>query len=178
MASSETSSKFGDIHPLGHLLDDWAEWVAEHGKGPLTIEYDDAEDIFLVARQGRRAVLYITEIDADFYGEERALVAEAEIGTPPANLNWNQTLKFSGNELVLSRISLVDRDERTVLLVEGAVPLSRIDFPHFDLLVREVASIARDLRRQLAGQLENAPSADSEENNDLDEAEEKASQAG
>jgi hypothetical protein len=165
MASTESPKKFSDIHPIGHLLDDWAEWVADQGEGSVTIEYDEDDDAFLVSRDGRKAVLYTSEIDERFYGDGQALFAEAEIGIPPQHLDWSQTLQFSGNELVLSRISLSDRDQNTVLLVEGAMPLSKVDFPLFDLLVREVATIARDLRRHLADVLE-LPSSEEEENDD------------
>lgn len=173
MASKETTQKFSDVHPLGHLLDDWAEWVANHGQGSVVIEYDEDDDAFLVSRDGRKAVLYTSDIDERFYGEGQALFAESEIGIPPQHLDWSQTLQFSGNELVLSRISLSDRDDNTVLLVEGAVPLSKIEFPLFDLLVREVATIARDLRRHLADVLEmpNGKDGDDETSESDDENE-------
>jgi hypothetical protein len=189
MASTEKTQKFGDVHPLGHLLDDWAEWVANHAEGSVSIEYDEDDDSFLVSRDGRKAVLYTSDIDERFYGDGQALFAEAEIGIPPQHLDWSQTLQFSGNELVLSRISLSDRDENTVLLVEGAMPLSKVDFPLFDLLVREVATIARDLRRHLADVLEVPPSKDDQDDDEegdspaeveqaAAEAEEEASKAG
>lgn len=177
MAETTSKTKFGDVHPLGHLLDDWAEWIEIHGTGSVAIEYDEDDDSFLVSRDGRKAVLYTSDIDESFYGESQALFAESEIGVPPEHLDWSQTLKFSGNELVLSRISLSDRDESTVLIVEGAVPLSKVEFPLFDLLVREVATIARDLRRHLADVLET-PGTDDEDECDVEEAEEEASAAG
>lgn len=182
MASTETSKKFKDVHPIGHLLDDWVEWVAANAEGSVSIEYEEDDDVFLVSRDGRKAVLYTSDIDEKFYGDGQALFAEAEIGVPPQHLDWSQTLQFSGNELVLSRISLSDRDSNTVLLVEGAMPLSKVDFPLFDLLVREVATIARDLRRHLADVLEVPPSKDDDDDDDEDEevaeAEEEASAAG
>lgn len=192
MASTENPKRFRDIHDIGHLLDDWAEWVQENSEGSLTIEYNDEDDSFRVSRDGRKAVLYTSDIDATFYGDSQALFAEAEIGVPPQHLDWSQTLQFSGNELVLSRISLTERDDNTVLLVEGAVPLSKVDFALFDLLVREVATIARDLRRHLADVLETPGEAraegdddeDAEESaeeaaeDDVEEAEEEATKAG
>jgi hypothetical protein len=186
MASTEKTKKLGDVHPLGHLLDDWADWVANHAEGSVSIEYDEDDDSFLVSRDGRKAVLYTSDIDERFYGDAQALFAEAEIGVPPQHLDWSQTLQFSGNELVLSRISLSDRDDNTVLIVEGAMPLSKVDFPVFDLLVREVATIARDLRKHLADVLEVPPSKEDQDDEDEDqaaeeavaEAEEEASKAG
>lgn len=177
MTDTENKVKFGDVHPLGHLLDDWAEWIEIHGAGTVSIEYDEDDDSFLVSRDGRKAVLYTSDIDESFYGEAQALFAEAEIGIPPEHLDWSQTLQFSGNELVLSRISLSDRDEHTVLLVEGAVPLSKIDFPTFDLLVREVATIARDLRNHLADVLE-IPNLKEDDEAEIEAAEEEATAAG
>lgn len=169
MANSTTSPpKFRDVHPLGHLLDDWAEWISLHGEGTVSIDYNEDDDSFLVSRDGRKAVLYTSDIDESFYGEGQALFAESEIGTPPPHLDWNQTLKFSGNELVLSRISLSERGDHTVLLVEGAVPLSKVDFEHFDLLVREVATIARDLRRHLSDVLELPQTSENDETEDAD----------
>ncbi len=159
MAVDSSSKRIGDVHPLGHLLDEWAEWVAQSGSGDLSIEYDDEEDTFLVHRNGRQAVLYIADIDGDFYGEAQALFAESEVGLAPTNLNWAQTLRFSGDELVLSRISLSEREEHLVLVVEGAAPLSKVtDFELFDLLVREVSTIGRDLRKQLGGVMLVPPS--------------------
>lgn len=143
--------KFADRHPVGKILDDWYEWVANGNHGELSIDYDDEEDIFSVERDGRKAVLYTSDIDEEFYGEAQALFVESEIGEPPSNLDWSQTLKFSGNELVLSRISLTDRDGETILLVESAIPISKIVSPVFDLVVKEVATIGRDLRKHLAG---------------------------
>lgn len=184
MASTQATKKFGDVHPIGHLLDDWADWVAGNAEGSVSIEYDEDDDVFLVSRDGRKAVLYTSDIDEKFYGDGQALFAEAEIGVPPEHLDWSQTLQFSGNELVLSRISLSDRDGKTVLLVEGAMPLSKVDFPLFDLLVREVATIARDLRRHLADVLEVPPGKDDgddeedSESEEIAEAEEEASAAG
>lgn len=180
--AEKSAGKFRDVHPIGHTLDLWADWVAEHGEGSVTIEYEQDDDVFLVSRDGRKAVLYTSDIDERFYGEAQALFAEAEIGIPPQHLDWSQTLQFSGNELVLSRISLSDRDDNTVLLVEGAMPLSKVDFALFDLLVREVATIARDLRRHLADVLELPASKEDEEPEDEEEevaeAEEEAGRAG
>lgn len=166
MATTEEETKtFGDSHPIGQLLDDWMEWVSEQEKGQLSVDYDEDEDIFNVVRDNRKAVIFTSDIDEDFYGEEQALFVESEIGQPPENLDLSQTLKFSGNELVLSRISLSDRESKTILLVEGAIPISRIESATFDLLVREVATIARDLRKHLAGVLniEDEDEGDAEE---------------
>lgn len=176
--NGDGQAKIGDSHPLGKLLDGWADWVAENKKGSLSIDYDEDDDVFAVSRDGRKAVLYTSDIDERFYGEGQALFAESEIGIPPQHLDWSQTLQFSGNELVLSRISLSERDDSTVLLVEGAVPISKIEFPLFDLLVREVATIGRDLRRHLADVLEMPASKDDDESEEVAEAEEEASAAG
>ncbi len=172
MAAEKTKHKqIGDVHPLGHLLDEWAEWVTNEGEGSLSISYDQDDDSFLVNRNGREAVLYTSEIDGDFYGDAQALFAESEVGIAPANLNWAQTLVFSGNELVLSRISISVRDDKPILLVEGAFPHSKVtDFALFDLLVREVSTIGRDLRKQLGGiMIPNVSPGDAEDDEEYDE---------
>ena len=79
--------KIGDEHPVGHLLDDWAEWVAKDGKGKLTLKYNEDEDVFNVKRNNLKAVLYTSDIDEEFYGESQALFVESEIGEPPENLD-------------------------------------------------------------------------------------------
>ena len=158
MASTETEQEeqktFGDSHAIGELLDQWSAWVTENDKGDLSLNYDEDEDIFNAERDGRPAVIFTSDIDEDFYGEAESVFVESEIGPVPEALDLSQTLKFSGNELVLSRISLSDRNEKTVLLVEAAVPRSHITSSFFDLIVKEVSTIARDLRKHLASVLE------------------------
>jgi hypothetical protein len=146
---------FAGTHPIGEILDSWIEWVSEEGKGELSVEYDEDEDVFNVERDERTAVIYTSDIDEDFYGDSQALFVESEIGAPPENLDLSQTLKFSGNELVLSRISLTDRHSKSILLVEAAIPLKNVVTANFDLMVREVATIGRDLRKHLSGVLED-----------------------
>ena len=170
METTEEEKTFKDTHDLGELLDSWKDWVEENEKGSIEIEYDEDDDIFLVERDGRKAVLYTSDIDEDFYGEPQSVFAESEIGIPPETLDWNQTLKFSGNELVLSRISLSERDENDILISEGALPLPLAAPALFDLLVREVATIARDLRQHLSAVLLDPPAKEISE--DEDEAEE------
>lgn len=166
MATTETEQKkFGENHPVGKLIDDWTDWVSQEKKGDLKVAYDDEEDIFQITRNDRSAVVFTSDIDESFYGESQALFVESEIGQVPVNLDLSQTLKFSGNELVLSRISLSDRDGKTILLVEGAVPVSKVESSIFDLLVQEVSTIARDLRKHLAGVLKD----DDDDDDDFDD---------
>lgn len=166
--TKDETKKFGDTHPIGQILDDWSNWVKTEGKGDLSITYDEDEDIFALDRDGRKAVLYLSDIDEDFYGEAQAVFVESEIGEPPTNLDWSQTLKFSGNELVLSRISLTDRNGKTILLVESATPTSQIAAARFDLMVKEVATIAKDLRKHLAGVLKTTAQDDDLDDEDED----------
>ena len=152
---SDEDESFAGTHPIGQILDEWIEWVSEEANGELEVEYDEEEDVFNVERNGRTAVVYTSDIDEDFYGDSQALFVESEIGAPPENLDLSQTLKFSGNELVLSRISLTDRHSKSILLVEAAIPLKNVVSRNFDLMVREVATIGRDLRKHLGGVLED-----------------------
>ncbi|MFA5503967.1 MAG: hypothetical protein WC423_00975 [Vulcanimicrobiota bacterium] len=145
---------FAGKHPIGELLDTWIDWVPEEGKGEVFVDYDEDEDVFHVDRDDREAVIYVSDIDEEFYGDSQAIFVESIIGKPPENLDLSQTLKFSGNELVLSRISLTERNSKFILLVESATPLTRFTPATFDLMVREVATIGRDLRKHLEGHLE------------------------
>ena len=72
---------------------------------------------------------------------------------------------------LLSRISLSDRDDKTVLLVEGALPTSHITSGLLDLLVKEVSTIARDLRKHLASVLETDEVEDDDDDDDEDDEE-------
>lgn len=178
MANTITKrQKLSDIHPIGQLLDDWTDWVINEEESSISIKYDEDDDSFLVSRDGRKAVLYTSDIDENFYGERKAIFVESEVGVPPQNLDWSQTLKFSGNELVLSRISLSERGDNTVLIVEAAVPIEKLDFSIFDLMVKEVATIAKDLRNHLSEVLDMpAPAGDDED--ELEKAEEHAEEEG
>lgn len=167
MATTEKEQqKFGDTHPIGQLIDSWTGWVAQEKNGSLDVVYDENEDIFRVTRNERTAVVFTSDIDEKFYGEPQALFVESEIGRVPENLDLSQTLKFSGNELVLSRISLSDRDGKTILLVEGATPVSKVDPSTFDLLVKEVSTIARDLQKHLASVLKDDEDEDEFDDDD------------
>lgn len=151
----EEQETFAGKHPIGELLDSWISWVTDEGKGDIFVDYDDDDDVFNVDRNDREAVIYTSDIDEDFYGDSQAIFIESIIGKPPENLDLSQTLKFSGNELVLSRISLTERHSKSLLLVESAIPISRFLPANFDLMVREVATIGRDLRKHLADYLED-----------------------
>ena len=153
----EEQETFAGKHPIGELLDSWIAWVSDQGKGDVFVDYEDDEDVFNVDRNdrdadGRRDT---SDIDEEFYGDSQAIFVESIIGKPPENLDLSQTLKFSGNELVLSRISLTERHSKSLLLVESAIPISRFLPTNFDLMVREVSTIGRDLRKHLADYLED-----------------------
>jgi len=151
----EEQETFAGKHPIGELLDSWIAWVSDQGKGDVFVDYEDDEDVFNVDRNDREAVIYTSDIDEEFYGDSQAIFVESIIGKPPENLDLSQTLKFSGNELVLSRISLTERHSKSLLLVESAIPISRFLPTNFDLMVREVSTIGRDLRKHLADYLED-----------------------
>lgn len=138
------------------FLDEWAKWVEDNERGTLEVQYNKDEDVYSVERDEREAVVYTSDIDEEFYGEAQALFVESEIGEPPTNLDLSQTLKFSGNELVLSRISLSERNSKTLLIVEAATPISHLAPANFDLAVKEVSTIARDLRKHLSGVLKTS----------------------
>lgn len=151
--SADTAS---EMTVIGHLLDDYVEWVKNDSDGEIVVDYVEAEDVFSVARhEGPRVAVFSSEIDHKFYHEATALFIEAEIGELADDFDLGVVMQFSGDELVLSRISLSERGDedegtaRRVLVVEAALPNSKIEFSLLDLMVREVSTIANDLRTQL-----------------------------
>lgn len=170
MATTEKEqAKFGDTHPIGKFIDEWCQWVKDNERGEVVVDYEEDDDIFKVSRDDRAAVVFTADIDEEFYSEATALFVESEIGQVPENLDLSQTLKFSGNELVLSRISLNDREGKTILLVEAATPVSKVEASVFDLMVKEVSTIARDLRKHLSSVLKTEePEEDDEDYDDED----------
>lgn len=160
---------------IGHLLDDYQEWVGNSGTGTVQIDYIEDEDIFSVSRNSTPAVaVFPSEIDLKFYNEDQAVFVESEVGVVPEEFDLASVMQFSGDELVLSRISLSERDDEDskTMVVEAALPNSMIDFALFDLVIREVATIANDLRNQLFsedGAEESEDEAESEEASDGDD---------
>lgn len=134
---------------LEGLLKDYKEWLGGRDEPrEATLNYDSEEDLWEVELPGQGSlVAYLSEIDGDFYGDSTALFLECELGPPDPQTDLSKLLRFSGQELVLSRISLSERDEgEHVLVVEAASPFSQIDFELLDLMVREVLAIATDVR--------------------------------
>ncbi|MCA9790160.1 MAG: hypothetical protein KC910_00130 [Candidatus Eremiobacteraeota bacterium] len=161
-----------DLNPIGHMLDDYVAWVNDQGEGEVKVEYDEDDDSFRVIRNEADPVtIYSSEIDEQFYLEGQAVFVEAEVGTPNETLNLADVMRFSGDELVLSRISLTERDEgEFMLVVEAALPTSMVEFGLLDLMVREVATIASDIRSQLPiGEAEDADDDEGDDENDDDD---------
>ncbi|MBI3927255.1 MAG: hypothetical protein HY319_17085 [Armatimonadetes bacterium] len=160
-----------DVNPIGHMLADYKEWV-EQQQQKIDIEYDEEEDVFRVTRGDMiPVVVYPSEIDFKFYHDDQAVFVEAEIG-PPGPIELDELMKFSGDELVLSRISQAERDEDDyMVVVEAALPVTMVEFPLLDLMVREVANIAADIRAQL-GNGDTAAEEDDDEEEDPEDEEE------
>lgn len=139
----------GEEPSLEGLLKDYQDWLGTRDEPrTVTLTYDSEEDLWEVELPGQGSlVAYLSEIDGDFYGDATALFLECELGPPDPQTDLSKLLRFSGQELVLSRISLSERDEgEHVLVVESASPFSQIDFELLDLMVREVLAIATDVR--------------------------------
>ena len=145
-----------DMSVIGHLLDDYVEWVQNETDGAVSVDYLEDEDVFSLERgDGPPVAVFASEIDHKFYHEEQAVFIEAEVGEPFEELDLAVVMQFSGDELVLSRISLSERGDeddgtqRRVIVVEAALPNSKVEFSLLDLMIREVATITNDLRSQL-----------------------------
>ncbi len=136
-------------NPLGHMLADYAAWLEERNES-IQIEYDEEFEEFQVTLEDALTVtVYPSEIDGDFYEDDQAVFVEAEIAQPDS-VDLEELLTYSGDELVLSRISQTKNNrDQDVIVVEAALPLSKVSFSLFDLMVKEVASIAADIKEQL-----------------------------
>ena len=85
-------------NPVKDFLDGWEKWVEEESKGSLELDYDEDEDIYSVERDERKAVVFTSEIDEDFYGESQALFVEA--GGLQCRASLCCKAGFQGNNLV------------------------------------------------------------------------------
>ncbi|HXE72988.1 MAG TPA: hypothetical protein VNO81_10035 [Candidatus Nitrosotenuis sp.] len=128
---------------LASFLEDYREYKQARGED-LAFRWDEDEQVFRTEIGGVEVTVYLAEIDADFYGDAEALVAEAEVG--PAEDDLAELLRFADEELVLTRLALGERAQGEELLVQAGLPVSRWSFELVDMMLREVASVAAELR--------------------------------
>lgn len=138
----------GEALALENLLADLAEWREECG-APVVLERERGGEAYRI--RGDEVVpveISTVEIDEEFYGEEEAVAVEAVIGPLEEDEDTEELLRFADAELVCARLGLGERGGREVLIVEAALPFSRLTLELLDLMIREVASIAGELREE------------------------------
>ena len=130
------------------LLKDYQEWLSQQDEPrQATVTYDADDDLWEVDLPGQGSlVAYLSDIDSEFYNEGTAIFLECELGPPDPQTDLSKLLLFSGKECVLSRLSLSDREDGNVLVVEAATPFSQVDFAVLDMMIREVLAIAADVK--------------------------------
>lgn len=145
---------------LNDTLNDFREWRASRGLGSsLTCKFVADEDAWeLVVNQELPPVLvYLSDIDSEFYGEHAAVFAECQVGAVDANTDLSRYLRFAADEMVLSRLSLrSEGDDERLLVVEAACPFGLIRFELLELLIQEVAAIGADLIDLAEGRIEES----------------------
>lgn len=133
---------------LKDLLSDYQEWRLSKGFGPLNkCQFDKEEDAFEISFGDEMPpiLVYLSDIDADFYGEHAAVVSECQIGSVDSASDLGKYLRFAASEMVLTRLSLRSDEEEPLLVVEGACPYQLVRFEYLELLLRETSAIGADL---------------------------------
>lgn len=132
---------------LNDLLNDFQEWRLSKSLGNIAIKFVDDEEAWEISLGAElpNVLVYLSDIDADFYGEHAAVFAECQVGEISETTDVRKYLRFAGDEMVLSRLSLRTEGDESLLVVEGACPFNLIRFEFLELLIQEVAAIGADL---------------------------------
>lgn len=132
---------------LNDLLKDFQEWRLSKQLGNFAIKFVEEEEAWEISLGAElpNVLVYLSDIDSDFYGEHAAVFAECQVGEVSASTDISKYLKFAGDEMVLSRVSLRSEGDEPLLVVEGACPFQLIRFEFLELLIQEVAAIGADL---------------------------------
>ena len=151
---------------LNDLLKDFQEWRLAKGLGNFSIKFVDDEEAWEITLGSElpTVLVYLSDIDSDFYQEHAAVFVECQIGAVSENTDVQKFLRFAGSEMVLSRLSLRSEDEEEPLLVvEGACPFQLVRFEFLELLIQEVAAIGADLIDLAEGRIEDEAGDDEDE---------------
>lgn len=132
---------------LNDMLKDFQEWRLSKGLGAFAIKFVDEEEAWEISLGSElpSILVYLSDIDADFYHEHAAVFIECQVGEISAETNIQKYLAFAGSEMVLSRLSLRTEDENPLLVVEAACPYGLLRFELMEMLIQEVAAIGADL---------------------------------
>ena len=120
---------------LREFLAEYQRWK-HRGGDPLEFRVDD-DGVYWLLVDERVQRLNVSVLALRDPHDEQAVLVESPLGLWE-NLDGEALLRFAGEELFVSRLSLVGR----AVMVESAMPLSALTLPLFDRMVREVASVA------------------------------------
>lgn len=132
---------------LNDMLRDFQEWRLSKGLGAFAIKFVEDEEAWEIGlgTDLPPILVYLSDIDADFYHEHAAVFIECQVGEISPDTNIQKYLAFAGTEMVLSRLSLRTEDENPLMVVEAACPFGVVRFELLELLLQEVAAIGADL---------------------------------
>jgi hypothetical protein len=142
---------------LADMLKDYEEWRLSKGLGSgLKSKFVAEEEAWELSfgQELPSVFVYLTDIDASFYGEHAAVVVECQVGAVEESTDVQKYLRFAGSEMVLSRLSLRTDSDEPLLVVEAACPFQLVRFELLELLVQEVAAIGADLIDLAEGRIE------------------------
>ena len=151
--SEELAEMVAESIDLEALMRDYEEWRStQEGARPQKLHYLKDEDVceVILGDPYPTVGVYLADIDAEFYQEETGLFLECRLGPPPSGLDFRKFLAFFSERAVLCRLTFRDEEEPN-LVVEAAVPFSKVEFDLIDVLVREVAAIGGEMADFLAG---------------------------
>lgn len=143
---------------LNDLLKDYQEWRLSKGLGiNFKVQFQADEDAWEIS-QGNEipaVFIYLSAIDAEFYGEHSGVFVECQVGEVGADSDVQKYLKFAGSEMVLSRLSLRSEEDPALLVVEAACPFALVRFELLELMIQEVAAIGADLIDLAEGRIQD-----------------------
>jgi hypothetical protein len=154
---------------LNDLLKDFQEWRLSKGLGNFSIKFVDDEEAWEITLGSElpTVLVYLSDIDADFYGEHAAVFVECQVGAVSESTDISKYLRFAGSEMVLSRVSLRTEGEEPLLVVEGACPFALVRFEFLEMMIQEVAAIGADLIDLAEGRIDD--DEDDEEDGEEDD---------
>ena len=157
---------------LNDLLKDFQEWRLTKGLGNFSIKFVEDEEAWEITLGSElpSVLVYLSDIDSDFYHEHAAVFVECQVGEVSETTDLGKFLRFASQEMVMSRVSLRTEAEEPLLVVEGACPFQLVRFEFLELLIQEVAAIGADLIDLAEGRIEDE--GEDEDEGDGDEGDE------
>lgn len=149
---------------LNDLLRDFQEWRLSKGLGNFSIKFVEDEEAWEISLTSELppVLVYLSDIDSDFYNEHAAVFVECQVGEVSESTDLGKFLRFAGGEMVLSRVSLRTDGDEPLLVVEAACPFQLVRFEFLELMIQEVAAIGADLIDLAEGRIDETDESDEE----------------